>query len=195
VPKRADHDARRRQIIDAVIRVTLRGGLGAATFREVAAEAGVSVRLIQYYFGSKADLLVATQRAIADRATTRLMAAMKKAGPEPGNVLRAVMLSFLPRDDESRVSMLMFVALHTASLLDPTLKHEQSQEVPRSLQRLVETQLKRTGISDHHLAAATLVALVPTLAQSVLDGSSSLASATRTIDYALSMVLGRGATR
>jgi AcrR family transcriptional regulator len=48
VPKRVDHGLRRREIADAVGRITARGGLGAATFREVAAEAGVSVRLIQY---------------------------------------------------------------------------------------------------------------------------------------------------
>ena len=47
MPKRVDHDVRRRQITDAVCRITVRGGVGAATFREVAAEAGVSVRLVE----------------------------------------------------------------------------------------------------------------------------------------------------
>jgi DNA-binding transcriptional regulator YbjK len=46
-----DHDVRKRQITDAVVRITVKGGLASATFREVAAEAGVSVRLVQYYFG------------------------------------------------------------------------------------------------------------------------------------------------
>ena len=36
VPKRVDHGERRREITDAVVRITLKGGLTAATFREVA---------------------------------------------------------------------------------------------------------------------------------------------------------------
>ena len=66
MPKRVDHEVRRRQITGAVCRITLRGGLASATFREVAAEAGVSVRLVQYYFGSKDDLMLATQRRVSD---------------------------------------------------------------------------------------------------------------------------------
>ncbi len=72
MPRRVDHAARRREITDAVIRITLKGGLTAATFREVAAEAGVSVRLVQYYFGSKDELLLATQRHVAERSIERL---------------------------------------------------------------------------------------------------------------------------
>ncbi|MEA3055126.1 MAG: hypothetical protein QOD30_558, partial [Actinomycetota bacterium] len=48
MPRKVDHRVRRREITDAVIRITLTGGLHTATFREVAAEAGVSVRLVQY---------------------------------------------------------------------------------------------------------------------------------------------------
>ena len=62
MPRRVDHEARRRQITDAVVRLTVKGGLPAATFREVAAEAGVSVRLVQYYFGGNG----ATQSVIDD---------------------------------------------------------------------------------------------------------------------------------
>ena len=66
MPKKVDHRVRRREITDAVVRITLRGGLHSATFREIAAEAGVSVRLVQYYFGSKDQLLLSTQQHVAD---------------------------------------------------------------------------------------------------------------------------------
>ena len=72
MPKRVDHAERRRQIIEAVCRITVKGGLAAATFREVAAEAGVSVRLVQYYFGTKDELMLSTQRHVAERATARI---------------------------------------------------------------------------------------------------------------------------
>ena len=67
-----DHDVRKRQITDAVVRITVKGGLASATFREVAAEAGVSVRLVQYYFGTKDQLLLETQRHVAERSVARI---------------------------------------------------------------------------------------------------------------------------
>lgn len=51
-PKRVDHEQRRRQIGEALLRVASTRGLQSATMREVAAEAGVSLRLVQYYFHS-----------------------------------------------------------------------------------------------------------------------------------------------
>src|SRR3954462_11413103 len=120
MPKRVDHEARRRQITEAVCRITVKGGLTAATFREVAAEAGVSVRLVQYYFGSKDELLLITQQHVAARAAERLTAAAATVDA-PRAKLRAIMRSFIPVDDDSREHMLMFVALHTASLVDPSL--------------------------------------------------------------------------
>ena len=39
--------------------------------REVAAEAGVSLRLVQYYFGTKEELLLASMQHLAARFTAR----------------------------------------------------------------------------------------------------------------------------
>jgi AcrR family transcriptional regulator len=193
-----DHEQRRREITDAVVRITMTGGLQAATFREVAAEAGVSVRLVQYYFGTKDQLLLTTQQHVAERATARLHARVARAGDEPGNILRAVLTSFIPTDAESRETMLMFVALHTASLVEPALARPEAGEVPRALQALVAKQLRRAELPDGvkpDLEAAALTAMVPSLAQSVLDGSSSSAQAIKVIDYSLTRLLGPAGRR
>ena len=192
MPRRVDHEERRRQITDAVVRITVRGGLPAATFREVAAEAGVSVRLIQYYFGSKAELLLVTQRHVAERATARLLRFVRGTGDSPREVLRAALTSFVPTDAESREAMLMFVALGTASLLDPTLARPEAAEVPRALRELVERQLRRGRLRagvDPRREAALLAAAVPGLAQGVLDGSTPAPAAVRTIEYAIDRLL------
>jgi AcrR family transcriptional regulator len=55
VPRRVDHAQRRRQIGEALLRIAHTRGLQAASMREVAAEAGVSLRLVQYYFHTKED--------------------------------------------------------------------------------------------------------------------------------------------
>ena len=192
VPKRVDHGLRRRQITDAVCRITVKGGLSAATFREVAAEAGVSVRLVQYYFGTKDELLLATQRHVAERATARSMRMIGAADDTPRAGLRAVLRSFIPVDESSRENMLMFVALHTAALVDPSLARRETRKVPDALHRMVRTRLVDAGLragADADLEATILVSIVPSLAQSVLDSTLSPQQALRTIDYAVDRAL------
>jgi TetR/AcrR family transcriptional regulator, transcriptional repressor of bet genes len=192
MPKRVDHRQRRREITDAVIRITLKGGLTAATFREVAAEAGVSVRLVQYYFGTKDELLLSTQRHVAGRSIQRLRAWMAESDGSPRALLRAFMGSFIPIDDESRVAMLMFVALHTESLVNPMLARAEALEVPRTMHRTIAEHLQRgrlvKGAEVQH-EAAILTALVPALGQNVLDGSLHPDQAFELIDYALARCL------
>jgi AcrR family transcriptional regulator len=192
MPKRVDHRLRRRQITDAVCRITVKGGLAAATFREVAAEAGVSVRLVQYYFGTKAELMLSTQRHVAERATARSLQMVAEAEDTPRGQLRAILGSFIPTDAASRENMLVFVALHTASLVDPSLAREETREVPDALRAAVEARLRDAGLRDGvdaGLEAAILVGLTPSLAQGVLDGTRTPESAFQVIDYAIDRAL------
>ena len=190
MPKRVDHGLRRRQIADAVCRITVRGGLGAATFREVAAEAGVSVRLVQYYFGSKDELMLATQRRVSERAVARIQA-RPAAADTPREVLLAVLGSFIPTDEESREIMLLFVALHTATLVDPTLSRPEAQAIPRSLHDTIAAQLARADLGGRpaEAEAAILAGLVPSLAQSVLDGLQTPERALAVLAYAVDRAL------
>lgn len=187
-----DHDLRRRQITDAVIRITVKGGLGSATFREVAAEAGVSVRLVQYYFGTKDQLLLATQRRVAERSVARIRRLQADADATPRDHIRTIMRSFVPVDEESRDAMLVYIALFTASLLDPALKREEAGEVPASMQRVFAQQLRRAklpaGVNPDQ-EALILLMIVTGVSQAVLDGQISVADAFDTIDYALDRAL------
>ena len=96
--------------------------------------------------------------------------------------------SFIPIDDESRVAMLMYVALHTESLVHPELARTEALEVPRTMHRTIAEQLRRGRTApdvdvDHE--ATMLTALVPALGQNVLDGSMTAEQAFELIDYAL----------
>src|SRR5256714_15261601 len=99
MPKRVDHEERRREIVEAVIRITLKGGLTAATFREVAAEAGVSVRLGPTDFGAKAPTLLASQRHVAERPLRRPHDRARAAAGAPPPWLRALTGPVLPAAD------------------------------------------------------------------------------------------------
>ena len=194
MPRRVDQEQRKRQITDAVVRITVKGGLASATFREVAAEAGVSVRLVQYYFGTKDQLLLDTQRHVAERSVARIQRLLADLGedPEPRDVLRTIMRSFVPVDAETHQAMLMYVVLFTASLVDPVLKRAEAADVPASMRDAFAHQLRRarlrTGV-DPDREALVLLTLVTGLAQGVLDGQISAPEAFATIDYSLDRVL------
>ena len=55
-------DERRAEIIAAAIRLLAREGIGEATTRKIAAEAGVNQAMLGYYFGGKDELLLAILR-------------------------------------------------------------------------------------------------------------------------------------
>ena len=55
MPRRVDHVERRAHITAALLRIAATRGLQAVTMREVAAEAGLSLRLVQYSHERQAD--------------------------------------------------------------------------------------------------------------------------------------------
>lgn len=104
MPKRVDHDQRRRHIADALLRVAAAQGLHAAGFREVAAEAGVSVRLVQYYFETKEQLLLFGLRRVGEQFTERVQPRLASGVLPPAGRARIefVLTATLPLDAESR---------------------------------------------------------------------------------------------
>ena len=99
-----------------------RARLEDVSLRKVAAEAGVSLRLVQYYFGTRDDLLLGALEILnadtgdGDRAGT---------GPDedatPREVLRAMLVGMLPVDDGRRTRYLVHLAYFVRSLSDPGL--------------------------------------------------------------------------
>lgn len=58
MPKIVDVAAQRRRIADALLRVAVRDGIGAASVRTVGDEAGISAGALRHYFTSQDELLV-----------------------------------------------------------------------------------------------------------------------------------------
>src|SRR6202012_3192432 len=101
------HEERRRQIPDALLRTAAARGLHATGMREVAAEAGVSLRLVPYYFGPKEELMLAAMQQLATQYSERAMARLRRtAGPEhpaaPRAIIAAILTEGLPGEEEGR---------------------------------------------------------------------------------------------
>jgi AcrR family transcriptional regulator len=105
VPKQVDHRERRDRIAAALWTVAERDGLAAATVRNVAAEAGVSVGMVQHYFSTKDEMLLFALRWVGEEFAGRITAKIR-ALPEPRDpyeVIRTVLAERLPRDRRARI--------------------------------------------------------------------------------------------
>jgi AcrR family transcriptional regulator len=197
VPRRVDHEERRRQIADALVRTAAKRGLHATGMREVAAEASVSVRLIQYYFGTKEQLLLAAMQQLAaqfsDRVLARIQRTKETANPaSPRDVIAAILTEALPADDESRTFTLVYTAYLALSLTDPALAIRPLVRNSGVVSEVIAAQLRAAQAAgdmpdclDPDLEAISLLTMSAGLGTSVIAGHSSAGQAQAVIDYHL----------
>ncbi|CAO5254962.1 TetR/AcrR family transcriptional regulator [Frankia sp. AgKG'84/4] len=190
MPKRVDHELRRRQIADALLRVAATQGLHAAGYREVAAEAGVSVRLVQYYFETKEQLLLFGLRRVGEQFTERMLSRPGvAASPVAGRSrIETVLLGSMPLDAESRSLHVLYNQYFALALTDPALAAQPYGSDPDALEAWLVEQL-RSCQAEGRLApgrdladeACALLALVVGLGNAVLAGRRSADDARRVL--------------
>ena len=94
-------DSRRRQILDAAVKVMQKTGFHQMSMQDLATEANVSVGLIYKYFGGKEDLLLATIVRIQDAFRDQLSPVIAAAGEDPVEQLRAGIRRYVEIVDEN----------------------------------------------------------------------------------------------
>ncbi|WP_461153396.1 TetR/AcrR family transcriptional regulator [Saccharopolyspora tripterygii] len=144
MPKRVDHESRRSEIAEALMRLASKGGLEAVSLRDVAAEAGVSMGAVQHYFRSKDDMLVHAMEHVNTRAEQRIKAQFDLAVtiPRPREVLRVLMIEMLALSEESRTEFLTAVSFFVRALGSPRLAELYRQSWPQ-LEDWVAWELRR----------------------------------------------------
>ncbi|PSL02378.1 TetR family transcriptional regulator [Haloactinopolyspora alba] len=176
MPRTADHDARRAQIAAAVVRLVAGDGLDAATVARVAAEAGVSVGLVQHYFPAKDDMLLfAYERVMTDagsRVAQRIAEGEARQGTINGVVLDSLM-ELLPVDEARRAEYRVARAFHGRALDNAALTEvarRWAEDIRRRLSVAVQNGTECGEVdpeTDAELAAVRMVALVGGLAEQV----------------------------
>ncbi|MEY7971705.1 TetR/AcrR family transcriptional regulator [Saccharomonospora xinjiangensis] len=183
MPRVVDHDERRNRIARAFQRLLAAEGFAAASFSKVAAEAGVSVGLIQHYFAGRDALL----RFAYDDAGSRLSERVRlrvRGGEAAGHPLARVLLDTLvellpldeERDLEYRVRQsLQAQALHHTGLAE--VARRAGGDLLRHVTAVVEHGKERGEVEsgvDAVLAARTILATVQGLADQVaLSGAGT----------------------
>ncbi|MBS4728506.1 TetR/AcrR family transcriptional regulator [Mycobacterium sp. SM1] len=97
----ARSSSRRRQMLDAAVKVMGKTGFHQMSMQDLAAEANVSVGLIYKYFGGKEDLLLATIVRIQDAFRDQLAPAMDAAGDDIVERLAAGIRRYIEIVDEN----------------------------------------------------------------------------------------------
>ncbi|MEV0054089.1 TetR family transcriptional regulator C-terminal domain-containing protein [Saccharopolyspora shandongensis] len=179
MPKTVDHDQRRAQIAEGLVRVAAREGLHAVTMRSVAAEAGVSLRLVQYYFQTKAQLMHDVLRHL-ERQSQKRWAARLERMPSPPSArafVEAFLAEALPTDEASRAFHLVGASYAVLAMTDPELADQPFVAGLNHLEAQLADALRRaqadgelSGDRDASVEAARLIALNHGLGTAVLVG-------------------------
>jgi AcrR family transcriptional regulator len=195
MPKRVDHAQRRREIADALLRVVGRHGLHGTSLRDVAAEAGVSLRLVQYYFPTKEQLLLFTTsylaRRLSEQAASRAGAA---EGGSPRVVIEATLAALLPTDPETRRFHLAHAAFAVLAMTDSGVAAQAVLTGPDAREELLVGQLRAVLAppADPRAEAVGLLAMSAGLATSVLAGVRGADEALGVLRHHLDRLLPAG---
>jgi len=122
MPKIVDVEERRRQLVEAVWALAVRGGIEQVTLRKVADEAGVSMGHVQHYYSSMQALIRdALDRAVraVNTSIENAISAVGEASPEV--VLRACLHALISPGEESMRLMRFCLAVAGRAVSDPTM--------------------------------------------------------------------------
>jgi AcrR family transcriptional regulator len=202
VPRRVDHDERRAELTAALLRIASTRGLQAVTMREVAAEAGVSLRVVQYYFADKRALMASGLAELLARMDRRVRerAAVRGTGLAPRAVLEVVLGSVLPSDEDSRADQLAWTAYYAAGLTDTeglAGLTDAGLAGPNALERYLVATLARAQEAgdigagrDLRAEVVGLLAMANGLTSSVLGTQRTVSDAEAVLGYHLDRLFG-----
>jgi len=117
MPRIVDHGRRRQELVEVAWRVVAERGLGGATLRQIAEEAGYAHGALKPYFPTRTALVEATYAHVLARTEARIDAAT--AGLRGLAALRRLCAEILPVDPE-----LLEEARLVLSFWDQAARHE-----------------------------------------------------------------------
>jgi AcrR family transcriptional regulator len=170
MPRVADHDERRRQVAHAVQRLISAGGLDGVTVAKTAAEADISVGLVQHYFRSKDEMLLFTYGQILDSIEARLAELILRAEDARTrieHILLDGLAELMPLDDNRRQEWRVALAFAGRAVDDPQLAAARTAALTRIRSRIAEaiTNGKECGETPEHLDAMTEAATIAAYAE------------------------------
>ena len=170
MPRQVNSVERRRDIARAVYRVVARGGLEAASMREIAREAGCTTGALTYHFADRRALLDHAVGLAVDESMARLLAAARTGG------LRAALAEFLPLDELRRQENAVWLVGVSAATRDDQLAASLSRRYAAANGLLAE-ELRARLLRDDRPCDDAEVGLLVDEVLSAVDGIAVWATA------------------
>lgn len=187
MPRKIDHAARRRQLAEALWRVVTTSGLEAVSLRHVAAEAGVSMGMVQHYFSDKEEMVLFALRSMTEQVSRRMEAALAALPDDPMARVRAVLVETLPLDDERRLEAQVGATFLARAPVDPRIAEYLRTGYADGHAYLV-SQLRAAGVADPERAASLLFAVADGLTVHTLAGHHEPDEALAMLDAHLALL-------
>ncbi|MET8689271.1 TetR/AcrR family transcriptional regulator [Streptomyces sp. NPDC004732] len=167
MPRVADHEERRLQVAAAVGRVIAADGLNAVTVARTAAEAGISVGLVQHYFRSKDEMLLFAYGHVLERfeqRVTALIGSAEVAGTRIEHMVLDALAESMPLDAERRQDWRVALAFTGRAADDPRLGELKTAALNRTRAHLAQAVVNAKECGevapdrDEHVEAARIAA-------------------------------------
>ncbi len=131
---KGDHEARRRDVSEAVWQVMATRGFAGLTLRAVAAELGATTGLLTHYFPTKRALVEYALDLLEQRTVSR----PRRHTGKGLAALRDALLDILPLTPEATDSNRIWVSSWDAALADPDLCTDYARKYAQSRDRLTD---------------------------------------------------------
>jgi AcrR family transcriptional regulator len=139
VPRLADHDARRAEIVEALWRVLQQYGIHEVSVRSVAAEAGMSPTALRYYFPSQDTLIETAMAEMVTAASVDVLPRLESARDRAG--VEAMLAAVLPIGPEGRRDQEIYLEFSSRSRTSPALA-EISERTGAGFRRLARRAIE-----------------------------------------------------
>ncbi|GIG58339.1 hypothetical protein Lfu02_27110 [Longispora fulva] len=196
MPKKVDHEERRRALAEAVFAVIGDRGVEAVSLRDVAREADVSMGAVQHYFASRKEMLLFALGHLGERVGRRLQTRMAQL-PQPDSrraAIHQLLCAAMPVDEPSRQEAVVNIAFFTYATVDAAYADRLREGYTRILslvtQRLAEAQAAgelRPGV-DVAIEGPSLFVLSQGFVGPLLIGVFTPAEAVARVDHALDRI-------
>lgn len=155
--KRAEPDARRLSLVEACARVLARAGVGGASVRVIALEAGVSPGLVGHYFAGVDALVAATYAHVEEQVSLAIDAAVDQAGANPRARLEAFATASFRAPIADPQLLATWIAFWSLVRAQPDIARQHARQYAAFRARL-EALLGECGLpAPRHAAAAIAV--------------------------------------
>lgn len=191
MPRFADPETRRAEIVSAAMSLVAAEGPEALSMRKIATHAGCTIGLLNHWFANKDELI----EAIVDTASAAAVARAKVALAQPSVTLEDIVTEFLPMDQKRQVELKIWIIFWALSLSRPKLRSGYATRMSTMREEMI-AEIRRRGImqGDPACFVDTLMAFLDGLSVNAIIDQNYWTSGklSKTLDWFLARTLPEG---